>query len=127
MTSRAAPEWTNRTGVDWHYIAPGTPQQNGFVESFNGRPRDECMNEKIFATLAEAGAVVECWRLDYNHARPHSAHGGLTSEAVRRNLVAGGQRNLTTSAAQSLSPATETACQPPRILTMIEGPKGSRS
>jgi putative transposase len=49
MTSRAVLEWTNRTGVDWHYIAPGKPQQNGFVESFNGRLRDECLNEVVFA------------------------------------------------------------------------------
>ncbi len=51
MTSRAILEWTNRTGVAWHYIAPGKPQQNGFVESFNGRLRDECLNEEVFATL----------------------------------------------------------------------------
>jgi putative transposase len=54
MTSRAILEWTNRTGVDWHYIAPGKPQQNGFVESFNGKLRDECLNEEVFTTLAEA-------------------------------------------------------------------------
>jgi len=47
-------EWTNRTGVDWHYIAPGQPQQNGFVESFNGKLRDECLNEEVFANLAPA-------------------------------------------------------------------------
>ena len=51
MTSRAVLDWTNRTGVAWHYIAPGKPQQNGFVESFNGRLRDECLNEEVFATL----------------------------------------------------------------------------
>ena len=54
MTSRAILEWTNRTGLAWHYIAPGKPQQNGFVESFNGRLRDECLNEEVFASLAEA-------------------------------------------------------------------------
>ena len=59
MTSRAMLEWTNRTGVDWHYIAPGKPQQNGFVESFNGKLRDECLNEEVFANLAEARAVIE--------------------------------------------------------------------
>ena len=85
MTSPAMLEWTNRTGGDWHYIAPGKPQQNGFVESFNGKLRDECLNEEVFANLAEARAVIERWRLDYNHVRPHSAHGGLTPEAVRLN------------------------------------------
>jgi len=75
MTSRAILGWTNRTGVAWHYIAPGRPQQNGFVESFNGRLRDECLNEEVFAFLAEARAVIERWRIDYNHVRPHSVHG----------------------------------------------------
>jgi putative transposase len=82
LTSRAVLEWTNRTGVDWHYIAPGKPVQNAFVESFNGRLRDECLNEEVFAGLAEARAVIERWRQDYNRVRPHSAHGGLTPEAV---------------------------------------------
>jgi putative transposase len=52
----------------------GKPQQNGFVESFNVKLRDECLNEEVFANLAEARAVIERWRLDYNHVRPHSAH-----------------------------------------------------
>ena len=64
MTSRAVLEWTNRARIEWHYIAPGKPQQNGFVESFNGRLRDECLNEEVFASLAEAKAVIERWRLD---------------------------------------------------------------
>ena len=93
MTSRAVLEWTNRTGVDWHYIAPGKPQQNGFVESFNGRLRDECLNEEVFASLAEARVLIERWRVDYNHVRPHSAHGGLTPEVVRLNPASGRLRN----------------------------------
>lgn len=84
LTSRAVLEWTNRTGVEWHYIAPGKPTQNAFVESFNGRFRDECLNEEVFASLAEARAVIARWRQDYNQVRPHSAHGGLTPEAVAR-------------------------------------------
>lgn len=111
MTSRAILEWTNRTGVGWHYIAPGKPQQNGFVESFNGRLRDECLNEEVFATLAEARAVIERWRRDYNQVRPHSAHGGLTPEMVRLNPAAGRRRNpdqlrraaATAGAAETLS------------------------
>ena len=84
LTSRAVLEWTNRTGVEWHYIAPGKPTQNAFVESFNGRFRDECLNEEVFASLAEARTVIARWRQDYNQVRPHSAHGGLTPEAVAR-------------------------------------------
>jgi len=93
MTSRTVLEWTNRAGIEWRYIVPGKPQQNGFVESFNGRLRDECLNEEVFASLAEARVVIERWRLDYNHVRPHSAHGGLTPNAVRLNSAAGRLRN----------------------------------
>jgi putative transposase len=82
LTARAVLEWTNRTGTLWHYIAPGKPTQNAFVESFIGRFRDECLNEEMFASLAEARAVIERWRCDYNQVRPHSAHGGLTPEAA---------------------------------------------
>ncbi|MPZ12041.1 MAG: transposase [Kiloniellaceae bacterium] len=83
LTSRSVLEWTNQAGVEWHYIAPGKPTQNAFVESFNGRFRDECLNEEVFTSLAEARSVIERWRQDYNQVRPHSAHGGLTPEAVR--------------------------------------------
>jgi hypothetical protein len=82
LTSRAVLELTNRTDVEWHYIAPGKPAQDAFVESFNGRFCDECLNEEVFASLAEARAVIERWRQDYNRVQPHSAHGGLTPEAV---------------------------------------------
>jgi len=115
MTSRAMLEWTNRTGVDWHYIAPGKPQQNGFVESFNGKLRDECLNEEVFQTLAEARVVIERWRLDYNHIRPHSALGGLSPETVRMNHAAGRLRNQTSSAARPLPPATEISYLPPGL------------
>jgi putative transposase len=54
ITSHAVPRWCQETGVGWHYIAPGKPMQNAFVESFNGRLRDECLNEHIFGNLAEA-------------------------------------------------------------------------
>jgi putative transposase len=59
LTSRVVLQWTNRTGTLWHYIAPGKPTQNAFVESFIGRFRDECLNEEMFAGLAEARAVIE--------------------------------------------------------------------
>jgi putative transposase len=75
-------DWTNRTGVEWRYIGPGKPVQNAFVESVNGRFRDECLNEEVFTSLAEARAVIERWRQDYNRVWPHSAHGGLTPQAA---------------------------------------------
>ena len=77
LTSHAVLAWCQDTGVEWHYIAPGKPQQNGFVESFNGRLRDECLNEHLFASLAAAKRIIEAWRTDYNTVRPHSSLGGL--------------------------------------------------
>jgi putative transposase len=88
LTSRAILEWQNRTGVGWHYIAPGKPQQNGFVESFNGRLRDECLNEEVFDGVGHARRVLARWRHDYNHVRPHSALKGLTPAEARRQALA---------------------------------------
>lgn len=80
LTSNAVLKWAEDNGVEWHYIAPGKPQQNGFMESFNGKLRDECLNEHVFASLAEARRIIEAWRLDYNTVRPHSSLGYLTPE-----------------------------------------------
>lgn len=77
LTSHAVLGWCQETGVEWHYIAPGKRTQNGFVESFNGRLRDECLNEHAFPSLAAARRIIEAWRTDYNHVRPHSSLGGL--------------------------------------------------
>ena len=85
MTSHAVLRWCQDTGVGWHYVAPGKPMQNAFVESFNGRLRDECLNENIFSNLAEARKIIENWRIDYNTERPHTSLGGLTP-AVYANL-----------------------------------------
>jgi len=85
MTSHAVLRWCQDTGVGWHYIAPGKPMQNAFVESFNGRLRDECLNEHIFGNLAEARKIIENWRIDYNTERPHTSLGGL-APAVYANL-----------------------------------------
>lgn len=78
LTSMAILKWSQDRRVDWHYIAPGKPTQNAFVESFNGRLRDECLNETLFASLSHARAVLATWKHDYNHHRPHTAHGGVT-------------------------------------------------
>ena len=77
LTSHAILKWSQETRIDWHYIAPGKPTQNAFVESFIGRLRDECLNEHLFSTLAEARHLIEDWRQDYNTLRPHSSLGGL--------------------------------------------------
>ena len=77
-TSNAILSWADETGVGWHYIAPGKPQQNGMNESFNGRLRDELLNETLFRSLPHARAVLEVWRRDYNELRPHSKLGWMT-------------------------------------------------
>ena len=78
FTSNAMLRWQQERAVEWHYIAPGKPTQNGFIESFNGRLRDECLNEHLFTNLKEAIEIIEAWRIDYNTARPHTSLGGLT-------------------------------------------------
>jgi putative transposase len=78
LTSMAVLKWCQETGVDWHYIQPGKPMQNGFVESFNGSFRDECLNETLFTPLAEARSHIAAWKEDYNRNRPHSSLGNLT-------------------------------------------------
>ena len=77
LTSMAILRWCQDTGVEWHYIAPGKPTQNAFIESFNGRLRDELLNETLFVSLAHARAALAAWRLDYNTVRPHSAIGNV--------------------------------------------------
>jgi len=78
LTSTAILRWSQERGVAWHYIAPGKPQQNAFSESFNGRLRDECLNETLFTSLRHARMLLSAWRLDYNTVPPHSKLGGRT-------------------------------------------------
>lgn len=78
FTSMAILRWAQDTGVGWHYTAPGKPTQNDFIESFNGKLCDECLNETLFSSLAEAREVLEEWQEDYNTHRPLSALGNLT-------------------------------------------------
>jgi len=87
LTSLAILRWAQDRQIEWHYIAPGKPQQNGYVESFNGRLRDECLNETLFASLGHARSVLHSWRDDYNHVRPHSGIGGLTPADAARRVV----------------------------------------
>lgn len=78
LTSNAMLKWQEDRHVEWHYIAPGKPMQNGFVESFNGRLRDECLNEHLFTSYSHAREIIEDWRIDYNMNRPHTSLDGLT-------------------------------------------------
>ena len=86
FTSRAILKWAGDNDVDWHYIDPGKPQQNGFIESFNGSLRDELLNEEIFDTLDEARRKLALWRYDYNNVRPHSSLRNQTPAEARRAL-----------------------------------------
>jgi putative transposase len=87
MTSVAMLRWSIERHVRLHFIAPGKPTQNAYIESFNGKLRDECLNENEFATLDEARAVIEAWRQDYNMFRPHEALENKTPEEFVRGLV----------------------------------------
>jgi len=92
LTSNAVLVWSGTRGVGWHYIAPGKPMQNAFIESFNGRMRDELLNETLFLDLAHARAAVVRWVADYNHRRPHSALDYQTPAAFAATLTATGDR-----------------------------------
>jgi putative transposase len=87
-TCNAMLAWCRDNGIDWHFIAPGKPMQNGFVESFNGRMRDELLNETLFFDLDDARARIAAWVADFNTARPHSALGYLTPAAYAANFTA---------------------------------------
>jgi putative transposase len=93
LTSNAILSWQQEYDVEWHYIAPGKPMQNGFVESFNGRLRDECLNEHLFTNLGEARQIIEEWRIDYNTNRPHSSLNGLTPTEFAARPDQGHNRN----------------------------------
>ena len=93
LTSMAILRWSQLTKIDWHYIAPGKPQQNAFVESFNGRLRDELLNETLFLSLDHARELLAEWQDDYNTVRPHSGIGNqppctyarLTASAMQQD------------------------------------------
>jgi putative transposase len=88
LTGMAVLRWSQEIRIAWHYIAPGKPTQNAFIESFNGRLRDELLNETLFTSLAQARAVLAAWKHDYNTSRPHSGLGWLTpSEFANHNAL----------------------------------------
>ena len=73
FTAKAVRRWLNRLGVKTLFMEPGSPRENGYIESFNGKLRDELLNREIFTTLEEAKVLIEQWRKEYNQVRPHSA------------------------------------------------------
>ena len=77
--------WAGQHGVRLHFIQPGKPVQNAFIESFNGKFRDECLNEHWFLTFQEAQVVIEAWRREYNEERTHSTIGDMTPREFINN------------------------------------------
>lgn len=84
FTGRAVDQWAYRQGVRLHFITPGKPMQNAYVESFNGKLRDECLNGHWFLTLGDARQTLEEWRMTYNRVRPHSALENVPPEEFAR-------------------------------------------
>jgi len=93
LTSNAILDWCAEHRIKWHYIAPGKPMQNGFAESFNGRMRDELLNETLFHGLAHARTVIARWREDYNTERPHSALGYQTPAVFAERMITATDRD----------------------------------
>jgi putative transposase len=104
LTSAAILTWSQEHRVEWHYIAPGKPQQNAFAESFIGRLRDECLNETLFTSLAHARAALADWRHDYNTIRPHSGIGNVPPAAYTNAGVHGMQRDGTLRSLAGFAP-----------------------
>ncbi len=93
LTSNAILAWCAERDIHWHYIQPGKPMQNAFVESFNGRMRDELLNETLFQGLDHARAAIEEWVDDFNTERPHSAIGYQTPAAFAEHLTTASNRS----------------------------------
>ena len=94
LTSNAILSWQQEHDIEWHYIAPGKPMQNGFV-GFNGRLHDECLNEHLFTNLGEARQIIEEWRIDYNTNRPHTSLNGLSPTEFRSTPRSGAKLEQT--------------------------------
>ena len=103
LTSHAIFAWAKDHKIDWHYITPGKPMQNGYVESFNGKMRDELLNETLFFSLDHARSVIAAWAEDYNTTRPHSSLAYQTPAAYAEKFAATGHH---------AAPLRGSACQP---------------
>ncbi len=115
--------------IDWHYIAPGRPMQNGFVESFNGRMRDELLNETLFPSLHHARATRAAWRKDYNTERPHSRLGRKTPAefaqtfALQRDLPL---HNMASFASDPVATTAQTGIIKPGVSLTLDKSWGQR-
>ena len=87
FTSNHFDQWAKDRKILIDYITPGRPSENGFIESFNGRLRDECLNENWFSSMEEVRNIVKDWRNDYNRSRPHSSLGNLSPTEYAKKLL----------------------------------------
>lgn len=94
FTCKQIQKWSKGNGVTFRYIDPGRPMQNAIVESFNGKFRDECLNEHWFTSLKDAKQIIEDWRISYNHVRPHSSLGYLTPREFSYMISEGSRCSL---------------------------------
>ena len=85
-TSKAIEKWAAGKSIDFEYITPGRPMENGFIESFNGKFREECLDQNSFRSVSEAKEIIELWRQDYNKKRPHSSLNYMTPEEFIKTL-----------------------------------------
>lgn len=125
FTSQVVDQWAYQNQVQLHFITPGRPMENGFMESFNGKLRDECLNEHVFSSLAQARRIIEAWRIDYNTERPHSSLGYSTPKEFAASWRAVHQKQSPETAPR---PATDraaavygTSASRPVARTPIEG------
>jgi putative transposase len=110
MISRAVLQWTMETDIDWQYISPGNRTRDAFIESFNSKLRNECLNEKLFGSLVDAIETIESWRIDYNIARPHSSIGNQTPATFAAASVFAMQRGETLCYPQGFAPRPSPRC-----------------
>jgi len=111
LTSRAVLQWAQDHVIDWHYITPGKPSENGFTESLNGKVRDEFLNEHWFGSMTEVRHLMEAWRQDYNNVRPHSSLNYRTPAQASAGLR------------QTLAVAPPGACNPTAVT--LQNPQDS--
>jgi putative transposase len=111
LTSNAILEWCGEARIEWHYTTPGKPTQNAFVESFNGRMRDELLNETLFTSLAHAREKIAAWAHDYNTGRPHSSLGYATPAAFAADLKKQGATSLRIAGGYDAAPCFTCPCR----------------
>ena len=109
LTSNAVLAWCSAAGIEWHYTMPGKPTQNAFVESFNGRMRDELLNEPLFMSMGHAREKITAWADDYNTGRPHSSFGYTTPAAFVAELKKQGAASLRIAGGYAAQPLASTA------------------